>query len=68
MPPEAGGARAMFEQARLRDGRIVEYREVADSAPAFVDTNFASGRTARIAAKQGAEPKGRPEMRRHLQR
>jgi hypothetical protein len=51
---------------KLRDGRIAEYREVANTAPAFVDMNFAPERIARIAAKQGAALKARPEMRRHL--
>ncbi len=67
--PEAKGARAMFEGVaimRLRGGGIAEYREVANTAPAFVDMNFAPERIAKIAAKQGAELKGRPEMRRHL--
>jgi ketosteroid isomerase-like protein len=67
--PEAKGVRAMFEGVaiiKLRDGRIAEYREVANTAPAFVDMNFAPERIARIAAKQGAALKARPEMRRHL--
>ena len=35
--PEARGARAMFEGVaimRLRDGKIAEYHEVANTAPA----------------------------------
>src|ERR1700748_477113 len=67
--PEAGGARAMFEGVavmKLRDGKIVEYHEVANTTPAFVDLNFAPERIAKIAAKQGAELKSRPEMARHL--
>ncbi len=67
--PEAKGARAMFEGVaimKLRGGLIAEYREVADTAPAFVDMNFVPERMARIAAKQGAELKRRPEMQRHL--
>jgi ketosteroid isomerase-like protein len=66
---EANGARAMFEGVaimKLRDGRIAEYREVANTAPAFVDMNFAPERIVKIAAKQGAALKARPEMRRHL--
>ena len=38
--PEAKGARAMFEGVAimtLRDGKIVSYHEVANTAPAFVD-------------------------------
>jgi ketosteroid isomerase-like protein len=67
--PEAKGARAMFEGVAimtLRDGLITSYREVADTAPAFVDMNFAPERIAKIAAKQGDALKARPEMRRHL--
>jgi ketosteroid isomerase-like protein len=67
--PEAEGARAMFEGVaimRLRDGLIAEYHEVANTAPGFVDMNFAPERIAKIAAKQGAALKARPEMKRHL--
>jgi len=51
----------------LRDGFIAQYREVANTAPAFVDMNFAPERIAKIAARQGAALKARPEMQRHLQ-
>ncbi len=67
--PEACGARAMFEGVaimQLRDGKIAEYHEVANTAPAFVDIKFAPERIARIVAKQGAALKARPEMARHL--
>jgi ketosteroid isomerase-like protein len=67
--PEAQGARAMFEGVsimKLRDGRIAEYHEVANTAPGFVDMNFAPERIAKIVAKQGAALKARPEMARHL--
>ena len=67
--PEAKGARAMFEGVSiitLRDGLIAEYREVANTATGFVDMNFAPERIAKIAAKQGAALKARPEMKRHL--
>jgi limonene-1,2-epoxide hydrolase len=67
--PEARGARAMFEGVaimQLRDGRIAEYHEVANTAPGFVDMNFAPERIAKIAASQGAALKARPEMARHL--
>jgi ketosteroid isomerase-like protein len=67
--PEAQGARAMFEGVsimKLRDGKIVEYHEVANTAPAFVDIKFAPERIAKIVAKQGAALKARPEMKRHL--
>jgi ketosteroid isomerase-like protein len=67
--PEARGARAMFEGVaimKLRDGKIVGYQEVANTAPAFVELNFVPERIAKIAARQGAELKARPEMKRHL--
>jgi ketosteroid isomerase-like protein len=68
--PEAKGARVMFEGVAimtLRDGLIAEYHEVANTAPAFVDLNFAPERIAKIMAKQGAALKARPEMKRHLE-
>jgi len=67
--PEAKGARAMFEGVaimKLRDGLIFEYREVANTAPSFVDMNFVPERIAKIAARQGAALKARPEMARHI--
>jgi ketosteroid isomerase-like protein len=67
--PEAKGARVMFEGVAimtLRDGFIAEYHEVANTATGFVDMNFAPERIAKIAAKQGAALKARPEMKRHL--
>jgi ketosteroid isomerase-like protein len=67
--PEAQGARAMFEGVaimQLRDGKITEYHEVANTAPAFVDIKFAPERIAKIVARQGAALKARPEMKRHL--
>jgi ketosteroid isomerase-like protein len=67
--PEANGARAMFEGVaimQLRAGKILQYHEVANTAPAFVDMNFVPERVAKIAARQGAALKARPEMQRHL--
>ena len=67
--PEAKGARVMFEGVsiiKLRDGKIAEYREVANTAPGFVDMNFAPERIAKIVGRQGAALKARPEMKRHL--
>ena len=69
MLPEAKGARAMFEGVaimKLRDGKIAEYHEVANTATGFVDMNFAPERIAKIFARQGAALKARPEMKRHL--
>jgi ketosteroid isomerase-like protein len=67
--PEANGARVMFEGVvimTLRDGLIADYREVANTAPAFVAMNFAPERILKIIARQGAELRARPEMARHL--
>jgi ketosteroid isomerase-like protein len=67
--PEANGARAMFEGVaimKLSGGKILEYHEVANTAPGFVDMNFAPERIAKIIARQGAALKAQPEMRRHL--
>ena len=66
---EAKGARAMFEGVaimQLSCGKIASYHEVANTAPAFVQLNFAPDRIAKIVAKQGAALKARPEMARHL--
>jgi hypothetical protein len=49
------------------DGQIACYHEVANTAPGFVDMNFAPERIAKIAAKQGAALRARPEMKRHLE-
>ncbi len=67
---EAEGARAMFEGVaimKLRDGRIAEYHEVANTATGFVDMHFAPERIAKIAARHAAALKARPEMKRHLE-
>jgi len=67
--PEAGGKRAMFEGVaimRLRDGRIADYREVANTGPGFVDMNFAPERIVKILRRQGDALKARPELARHL--
>jgi ketosteroid isomerase-like protein len=71
--PEAkgknGGKRVGFEgvsMMSLRDGKIAEYREVANVGPGFVDMGFAPERVAKILAKEGAHLKQQPEWRRHL--
>jgi ketosteroid isomerase-like protein len=69
--PEAKGARAMFEGVaimKLRDGKIADYHEVANTATGFVDMNFAPERIAKIFIGQAAALKARPEMKRHLER
>jgi ketosteroid isomerase-like protein len=67
--PEAQGQRAMFEGVavmKLRDGRIADYREIANPGTAFVDMNFAPARIARILQREASALKTRPEMARHL--
>jgi len=67
--PEARGGRVMFEGVsilKLREGKIAEYREVANTAPGFVDMGFAPERIAKIVKRQGDQLKKRPEMNRHL--
>jgi ketosteroid isomerase-like protein len=70
--PEAqgknGGKRVGFEgvsMMSLRDGKIVDYREVANVGPGFVDMGFAPERIAKILAKEGAHLKQQPEWKRH---
>jgi ketosteroid isomerase-like protein len=67
--PEAKGKRVGFEgvsMMKLNDGKIVEYREVANVGPAFVELGFAPERTAKILAKEATRLKKQPEFRRHL--
>ena len=67
--PEAKGKRVGFEgvsMMKLSDGKIAEYREVANVGPAFVELGFAPERTAKILAKEGAHLKKQTEFRRHL--
>lgn len=67
--PEAEGGRAMFEGVaimRLEGDLIAEYREVANTGPAFVDLKFAPERIAKLLKRQGDELKARPEMAHHL--
>ena len=51
---------------QLRDGLIATYHEIANTAPAFVDLNFAPERIAKIVGRQGAALKARDEMKMHL--
>ena len=67
--PEAQGARTMFEgvsMMRLRDGEIVEYREIINSGTAFADMKFHPERIAKIFARKAAEMKERPDVRQHM--
>ncbi len=66
---ESEGKRAMFEGVSimtLRDGLIATYREIADTAPGFVDLGFAPERIARFAARQGKALRSQAEAARHL--
>ena len=66
--PEAKGKRVGFEgvsMMSLSDGKIAEYREVANVGPGFVDMGFAPERVAKILAKEGGHLKQRPEWKRH---
>ena len=67
--PEAGRERVGFEgvaMMKLRDGLILEYREVANVGPVFVALNFAPERVCKILAKEGEHLKKDPSMARHL--
>jgi ketosteroid isomerase-like protein len=66
--PEAEGRRVGFEGVSimtLRDGKIAEYREVANTGPGFVDMGFEPGRIAKILAREGEHLRKRPEWQRH---
>jgi ketosteroid isomerase-like protein len=66
--PEANGKRVGFDGVsimRLIDGRIAEYREVANSAIGLLDIGFAPERVAKILNKEAAHIKARPEWARH---
>lgn len=66
--PEAGGRRVGFDGVSimtLRDGKIVEYREVANSSIGLLEIGFAPERVAKILAKEAAHIKARPEWARH---
>ena len=66
--PEAEGKRVGFEgvsMMALKDGKIAEYREVANAGPGFVDMGFAPERIAKILARESAHLKQQPEWQRH---
>ncbi len=71
--PEAqgkeGGKRVGFDGVsimRLEDGKIAEYREVANSAIGLLEIGFAPDRVAKILTKEAKDIKARPEWARHL--
>jgi ketosteroid isomerase-like protein len=66
--PEAKGRRVGFDGVsimRLQNGKIAEYREVANSAIGLLDIGFAPERVAKILAKEAKHIKERPEWQRH---
>jgi limonene-1,2-epoxide hydrolase len=66
--PEAKGRRVGFDGVsimRLAEGKIAEYREVANSAIGLLEIGFAPERVARILNKEAAHIKARPEWARH---
>jgi ketosteroid isomerase-like protein len=66
--PEAEGKRVGFDGVsimRLKDGKIAEYREVANSAMGLLEIGFAPERVAKILAREAAQIKARPEWARH---
>jgi ketosteroid isomerase-like protein len=67
--PEAKGKRVGFDGVSimtLQDGKIAEYREVANAGVGLLEIGFAPERVAKILAREGAHLKKRPEWRRHL--
>ena len=71
--PEAqsdkGGKRVGFDGVsimRLEDGKIAEYREVANSSIGLLDIGFAPERVAKILGKEAKHIKERPEWARHI--
>ena len=66
--PEARGKRVGFDGVSimtLRDGRIAEYREVANAGIGLLEIGFAPERVAKILLKEAARSKARPEWVRH---
>ena len=66
--PEAEGKRVGFDGVSmmgLRDGKIAEYREVANSSIGLLEIGFSPERVAKILAKEAAHIKAQPEWKRH---
>ena len=66
--PEAKGKRVGFDGVsimQLEGGKIVEYREVANSSIGLLEIGFAPERVAKILAKEARHIKERPEWSRH---
>ncbi len=67
--PEAKGKRVGFDGVSimtLKDGKIAEYREVANSSMGLLEIGFAPERVAKILGKEVAHLKQQPEWKRHL--
>ena len=67
--PEAKGRRVGFDGVaimRLEDGKIAEYREVANTGPGFVQMGFAPERIAKILSREGEHLRQQPEWQRHV--
>ncbi len=67
--PEAAGRRSIFEGvaiARLRDGLISDYREVANAVTGLSMMGFAPERLGKFIARQAAELEARDEAAKHL--
>jgi limonene-1,2-epoxide hydrolase len=66
--PEAQGRRVGFDGVsimRLENGKIAEYREVANSSIGLLEIGFAPERVAKILGREAAHIKARPEWQRH---
>src|ERR1043165_6475862 len=66
--PEAKGKRVGFEgvsMMSLSDGKIAEYREVANVGPGFVQMGFAPERVAKILGRETEALQRRAEWSRH---
>jgi ketosteroid isomerase-like protein len=62
--PEANGKRTGFEGVcimQLENELIASYREVANTAPALLESGFTPARVAKIIARQGEALRARPE-------
>ena len=66
--PEANGKRVGFDgvsMMQLSEGKITEYREVANSSMGLLEIGFAPERVAKILGKEAKHIKERPEWKRH---
>jgi ketosteroid isomerase-like protein len=67
--PGASGQRVVFEGVscmKLCDGLILEYHEVANTAPALLKLNFPPERVARIMDRQDSALRARTEAKNHI--